>query len=411
MLSLGFTFAWPIQVLVVLLWLSPFVSLVMTGISEDWDHILGHNFCQANQLGPVGQGLVQLSTALFGPVILLYLDNSLAHQIWCKERDFKTLDISHGGNNQVLNQLFDLNCELVSLVDRRRQLGRMLARSHQMHVVIEKVFQLVCQLLIVYLTATTFRYPGVVGWFGQGQGLLFVLCVSLSWSMKLASSYFLRQQDTVGLLGKFLVYMRTFLEVGTCLATLALYLAHSLYLFRSSAMQQQQLCHSGNEARPLSWIPGVSDLLSILATHIILITILKLVFPPDGPAVTTGHQIYRSLCHAVNSLVVSTPPQNWKTELAAMIQPQLEQEWCALRWEYVGMEVLRLVENLVLMGWCWSQLPLEGEEGLLPLYHNLIRYSPVWLIPLTLVKVGLFEWYNQTGHPLSKRPARGLKED
>ena len=44
-------------------------------------------------------------------------------------------------------------------------MARMLARTHQMHVVIEEVLQLFCQLLIVYLTATTFRYPSVVGWF------------------------------------------------------------------------------------------------------------------------------------------------------------------------------------------------------------------------------------------------------
>ena len=100
--SLGYTFAWPwpLQVLVVLLWLSVFFSLVITGISEGWDNILGRNFCQANQLGPVGRGLVQLSTALIGPVILLYLHNTLAHRIRCKEKQFKSLNILHSGKDQ-----------------------------------------------------------------------------------------------------------------------------------------------------------------------------------------------------------------------------------------------------------------------------------------------------------------------
>ena len=89
-----------------------------------------------------------------------------------------------------------------------------------------------------------------------------------------------------------------------------------------------------------------------------------------------------------------------------MSQQQLCQEWRALRWEYVGMEGLHLAENLLLLVWCGYQLPLEVDQGL-SLYHNLVRYSPVWLVLLTLVKVGLFEWYNQSGHPL----ARLLKEE
>ena len=72
------------------------------------------------------------------------------------------------------------------------------------------------------------------------------------------------------------------------------------------------------------------------------------------------------------------------------------------------MEVVRLVENLLLMVWCWYQHPVVRDQELLPLFHhNLIRYSPVWLVPLTLVKVGLFEVYIQFGHPLAKRPAKG----
>ena len=418
--SLGYTFAWPwpLQVLVVLLWLSVFFSLVITGISEGWDNILGRNFCQANQLGPVGRGLVQLSTALIGPVILLYLHDTLAHRIRCKEKQFKSLNILHSGKDQELNQLNDWNSELVSLVDRRRQLARMLARAHQMHVIVEEVLQLFCQLLIVYLTATAFRYPGLVGWFGKSQGLLFVLYLSITWSKKLASSFFLKQQDTAGLLGKFLIYLRTFLKVGIRLATLALFLAHILDLFSSPA-KRQQLCSSGNNTqgwsrldnktmRP-SWNVDVNVLLSILTVHIVLVTILKLVFPSDRPEIVDqrlAHQIYRSLCHAVNSLVLSTPPRNWKKELTAMSQQQLCQEWRALRWEYVGMEGLHLAENLLLLVWCGYQLPLEVDQGL-SLYHNLVRYSPVWLVLLTLVKVGLFEWYNQSGHPL----ARLLKEE
>ena len=396
--SLGFNLAWPwpVLLLVVLLWLSIFFILIISGISEGRDNILGRTFCRDNPWGPwpVGRGLAHLSTTLLGPVILIYLQKSLVHRIRCKEWEFKSFKISHFGedqelnqredqeldpredqelnqrelqeisqredqelsqredqelsqredqelnlkNNQKLNQLYDLNCELVSLVERRRQLACMLARTHQMHVVIEEVLQLFCQLLIVYLTATTFRYPSVVGWFSKGQSLLFVLYMSITWSKKLASSFLLKQQDTVSLLGTLLIYLRTFLEVGTCLTTLALYLVHS------SAMQQQQLCDSNDlassfdgQARPISWGPGICFLLTIIIAHVVLITMLKLLFPTEKPD-TTRH-IYRSLCHAVNSLVVSTPLRSRKTELAAMSQPQLEQEWGSLRLEYVGMEV------------------------------------------------------------------------
>ena len=109
--SLGFNLAWPwpVLLLVVLLWLSIFFILIISGISEGRDNILGRTFCRDNPWGPwpVGRGLAHLSTTLLGPVILIYLQKSLVHRIRCKEWEFKSFKISHFREDQELNQRED----------------------------------------------------------------------------------------------------------------------------------------------------------------------------------------------------------------------------------------------------------------------------------------------------------------
>ena len=78
------------------------------------------------------------------------------------------------------------------------------------------------------------------------------------------------------------------------------------------------------------------------------------------------------------------------------------------------MEVLHLLENLLLMGWCWfcHASPLSVEESW-NYYSVAVLTSPVWLVVLALCKVGLYELYNRQAHPWSRllQPATPTLQD
>ena len=459
----------------VLLWLLVFLHQLIIGrriLSAGRSKIYGGNL---DHLGPDQQLLIDLGSCLLGPVMLHYQRARVARQIRASDQKFKLkvdyyyeflgsqslieLSTSWQESFKDLQDLMEGHEELMA---RQRQLDRLLATSYKSEVMVESTPQILCQLLIVFVSGSTLSFPGAVGWLGQWREALLVVYLSLTWSKKLSASYLLKQKDTVSLQGQLLVCLRSFLEVWSRLMTLFLYWAPFFRLFSSP---QRQTSVNGSspqlvEGAAKNGLPDVSFqeyfilLITVGAAHVGLVSLLKILLTPDflqnlkANIVTGNHlrqivwnlyaaairawrrlsalnrrqlvsRLHSAAKQACGSLIASTPARDWdkkprKASAWLITRKDFQRNWQANRREYVAMEVLHLLENLLLMGWCWFRhaSPLSVEESW-NYYSVAVLTSPVWLVVLALCKVGLYELYNRQAHPWSRllQPATPTLQD
>ena len=431
--------SWTLIILLVLLWISIVFSQITIGItilSQGRDKLFG---CGTGHLRPYQKRLFACATCLLGPAILLHQNAKTDSQI--HHHDKKLRQKIH----DFVEQRSELSAQLVTeaelmeveafktmlsielsqaqeeherLVASHRQLGLQLAVSCKNFILLEAVPQILFKLLIA-INTTSLGFLGVQE-LDVGK---FVLYVSFIWSLKLSSSYFYRQKHSVGFLGKALLYPRTYLEVGSLLAALTLYWAPFL-----GFLNTRQACHT-NSSQSLMDTHGDDQillhvttvtfgdhlgwLLIVLSLHVVIVTTVKMTSKSVSSSHGFLHTFTHSLVHALGSLLFFTPCQDWDRPL----QEPGHQDWNmadmaarirAVRGEYWVMEALRLVESCLLLGWCWCLFPSSDQLRLW--YYG---GSLVGLILLGLVKVGLFELYNERGHPWARPMEEGhqFKDD
>ena len=353
-----------------------------------------------NNLEPVYKLIMKIISLLGGRVNLIYLaaqvDFKKSHlDPRSKQKKVEDRQWSSKENYSIIICLAEQHAKYQKMVATERQLKGQRASTDKSFVLREEALQVLCYLLLVFLSGTPFTYPRPVAWFGDWKEAMYVPYLSFVWAWKLYSSQILRHKDKVGVLGKIMVFLRTFLDIG---------LRFTVYFLFVDTFGAEKKAWPVNEKFIL--------FLVVFTIHVALFSVLKM-----ATCVTTvvtrscgsdtqdavGFQQVFDCCYstfilACNSLIVNIPSQRWELDPgdADDITPKkLQQRWLAVRWEYLPMEGLQLVENLLLMAWCWMQLTEKNQE----LRHYCMTYAPVWIILATLLKVALFETFNRWGHP------------
>ena len=340
------------------------------------------------------------------PFCSIYIRAHLNSQILCIKKPVPQY------LNQGCKHTFCHDPVLKALVVRKGQMDRLLAPCYKRDVLLEEGPQILCHLLIVFLSANTatFQFPGVVTILGGKSDILLVLYLSGSWSFKLAQSYLLRQEDSVGLLGQVLVHARLFLEVGTQLAVFFLYWApfHPEFfgplLFQPGSSLPQLIDENGLTSTTSS-IPQLNfweyliPLVTCYAVHVFIVIMSMIFLESFSPVIFSSSSLRRlflSVCYACTSLIVTTPSEDWN--LGEKDNKEfILRKWRKVQQDYLSMEVIHLMANFLLMGWCYYHYPDKIQDQWH--YYYAILTSPFWLIVLSLCKIGLFEGYHRYGNP------------
>ena len=99
--------------------------------------------------------------------------------------------------------------------------------------------------------------------------------------------------------------------------------------------------------------------------------------------------------HQPNS-IVTTPSEDWNLGEKDN-KDFILRKWRKVQQDYLSMEVIHLMANFLLMGWCYYHYPDKIQDQWH--YYYAILTSPFWLIVLSLCKIGLFEGYHRYGNP------------
>jgi hypothetical protein len=168
--------------------------------------------------------LVILAAYLLDQVIVFYCLAQTDQQLQQIKQSLKQIcmDINvqlekvdnHGvGVDNYAKDAGKLILEQKRLVERQHKLRGLIASYYTWSLILEYVPQLACEVLIAYLMTSTGSDDAI---WEQG---LYILYLSTTWSKRIVTIILYSEKVTLGLTNTLLVYLRTFLDVATRLAS------------------------------------------------------------------------------------------------------------------------------------------------------------------------------------------------
>ena len=383
-----FTHAWNLGFLVILLCTLAFYTRICIGLKvllhKNRDEILG---IKTDHWQPVQHFLLGCLLFLVAPLVLRWRYGYTAfknRRINKKiEKISKKSDVS-----DAMIEVMVLQRKQIKLEARQKKLRPLLASSYSMHIWLETVPQICCQLLIVFLAAIPYPYPGVVttiaGWWGVQPSVIFFIYLTAMEACKYGSSYLVRKGDTVSLLGTLLVYLRLHLRSG---------ISNLEYLGRMCLM------HILANQYPLFKEFGLPVLISYVVIANNSIWVVKATLAPDP---TDNNSLYH--VKAIKNRVeqITGTDQDWDEKVWALDKRQISRQdfqegWNTARRDY-WVSLCSIIPLLMLQFWFInSNIALFPEE-----IRVLFHFSPAWLLPILLCQLVLFELYNQFAHPSAR---------
>ena len=150
---------------VLVLWITVFLSQTFIGIRIVLlgpSKIFGKRLKKLNRAQRYLTNIIFLIIAPLAPAILLYQNKRLERKIRLREKSLRTMFTEEMNESNCKTQLLVFE-NREEIIEEKRQLENIISSSYQIDNVLENTPQLLIQLMIVLMSASTYQLPWVTG--------------------------------------------------------------------------------------------------------------------------------------------------------------------------------------------------------------------------------------------------------